>query len=259
MKRGSAPLGPALLTGASSGIGAALAERLAARGYHVVLAARRLPELEALASRLRSAGHSAEALELDVSRLDETADRVRALDARLGGLELVVANAGVPGTLVRASQQPLEAARRVMDINFHGALATLLPPVSGMLNRGRGKLVGVTSLAARIALPAAADYGTSKAALTFFLESLAADVASGGLQVTIVQPGFVRTAMTARNRFTMPFIMDAEAAATIVDQAIEAGERYCQFPKALHLAASCGRALPHRLRELLLARNSPVR
>ena len=162
-----------LLTGASSGIGAALAKRLAARGVEVWLAARRLDALEVEVAAIRKAGGVAHAVTLDIAKPEETERRVSELDDEVGGFDLCIANAGIGGGTKPVAEQTFADARRVLETNLLGTLATLLPLIPRMVKRGSGHLVGVSSLAAEIPLPAAADYGTSKAALSFFLESLA--------------------------------------------------------------------------------------
>ncbi len=247
----------ALLTGASSGIGAALAPRLAKRGLEVWLAARRLPDLERQAQAIRDAGGVAHALALDVSKPEETEARVAELDREVGGFDMVVANAGIGGNTVPVARQTLAEARRVLETNLMGALATILPLIPGMVARRSGQIVGVSSIAAEIPLPAAAAYGTSKAAFSFFLESAAADLGPRGIDVTIVHPGFVKTPLTDKNKFEMPFLVDVEDAAAIIDRAIQKRARWCRFPLPLSAAATASKIMPGALRDFLIQKNKP--
>jgi short-subunit dehydrogenase len=250
--------GRALITGASSGIGAALARRLALRGFEVWLAARRLPDLEKEARAIESEGGRARALSLDVSKPEAAGEAVAALDHEIGGFDLVVANAGVGGPQKPVAQQTLAAFREVIEINLLGAVATILAVVPGMVARGRGHIVGISSLAAECPLPAGADYGTSKAALSFFLASAASDLIPRGVWVTDVHPGFVKTPLTAKNKFPMPFIVELDEAARIIDRGIERRKRVVRFPGPLGAAITGGNLLPVPWRDALINRNRPI-
>lgn len=247
----------ALVTGASRGIGAAIARRLALRGYELWLAARNAASLEATANEIQAAGGVVHTLVLDVSRPEETEARVAALDAEVGGLDLVVANAGIGGSQVPVARQTFAGARATLETNLMGALATLLPVIPGMVERKRGHIAAVTSLAGETPLPAAADYGTSKAALSFFLESAAVDLLPRGVRVTDIRPGFVRTDLTAKNKFPMPFLVELEAAAEVIDRGLARGKRVVRFPAPLTAASTAGRMLPAALRDRLLNAKRP--
>lgn len=247
----------ALVTGASRGIGAAIAARLARRGYELWLAARSHDALELEVARIRAAGGRAHALALDVAEPEQVERRVAALDGEVGGFDLVVANAGIGGEQVAVAQQTLADARALMEVNYLGALATLLPCIPGMVQRGAGQLVGVSSLAGESPLPSAAGYGTSKAALSFFLASAAIDLLPRGVAVTDVRPGFVKTALTDKNQFEMPFLVQLERAAELIDRGIAAKKRVVRFPLPLAAAISAGRLLPDALRDRLVNAKRP--
>lgn len=246
-----------LITGASSGIGLALARRLAAGGDAVWLAARRAELLESEASALCAAGHEAHVLALDVADHDATQQAVAALDDAIGGIDVLVANAGVGSSPTPGAELTFATAKRTIDVNLLGALATILPVVPRMVARGRGHIVGVSSLAAEVPLPAAIDYGTSKAALTFFLESLGADIRPKGVAVTAVHPGFVRTAITDKNRFDMPFLMEVEAAAEAIARGIAKRARIVRFPLPMSIATVGSKVMPRALRDALVNANRP--
>jgi len=250
--------GRALLTGASSGIGRALAARLVRRGHEVWLASRRLPELEALAHELEAAGGKAHAFALDVSRPEEAEARVRELDEEVGGFDLVVANAGIGVGAKPVTRETLADIRAVTETNFLGAVASILPLLPGMLERGRGQIVGVSSLAAETPLPAAAGYGTSKAAFTFWLECAASDLGPRGIDVTIVHPGFVKTPLTDKNSFPMPFLVEVEHAADLIDRAIARRARFCRFPFPLASVSTAGKIMPRSLRDFIVNRQKPA-
>lgn len=247
----------ALITGASRGIGAALARRFADRGDEVWLAARSAPALESEVRAIKSAGGRAHVVLLDVSRPEETEERVSALDREVGGLDLVVANAGIGGPLVPVAQQTLAQVRAVFETNLMGALATLLPVIPGMVERGRGHIVGISSLAGEVPLPTAAEYGTSKAALSFYLACAAMDLAPRGVHVTDIHPGFVRTELTAKNNFTMPFLVELDDAADLIVRAIQDHKRLLRFPLPLSTAITASRLLPTAVRTRIVNAKRP--
>ena len=246
----------ALVTGASSGIGRALAERLARDGVLVVLAARREAVLREVADGIARRGGETLIEPLDVADTERTVAAVRRIDAEVGGLDLVVANAGVGMSTRAAATAPYawEAVAAPCHVNFCGAIATLTAALPAMVARRRGHLVGISSLAAFGALPGHAGYSAPKAGLSMFLECLRMDVAAHGVAVTAVHPGFVRTAMTERSRQPMPFLMDAGPAADLIADALPARPATIDFPLPLALAARVGGALPRALRDRILSR-----
>ena len=236
----------ALVTGASSGLGRGLALWFARKGVRVYAAARRSEQLEALAAEARAAGGSVEPVVLDVARADEVLRRVRALDAACGGLDLVVANAGV-GEATPARGLEWEKVQRTIDVNVTGAAATLCAALPQMLERGRGHLVAVASLAGYRGLPGNAAYSASKAFLTTFTESLRVDLQGSGVRVTCLHPGFVKSEMTAKNRHPMPFLLETEAGVAHMARAIEAGRREYAFPFPMRHALRLVKVLPNGL------------
>jgi short-subunit dehydrogenase len=244
----------ALITGASAGIGAALARRMAGRGVEVWLAARRPEKLAAEVEAIAQAGGAAHAVQLDVTAPETCARAVEKLDEEVGGLDVVVANAGVGGGGRRVSRLRYEDAAQVFQTNLLGALATILPLVPRMVERKRGHIVGISSLAADIPLPVAADYGASKAALNFFLESAQGDLPQRGVDVTIVQPGYIKTDLTAANKFPMPFLMELDDAVRIIDDGIARRARRVRFPLGLVALIGVGRKAPVALRARAVGR-----
>jgi short-subunit dehydrogenase len=218
----------ALVTGASSGIGAALAERMARDGVHVVLAARRAEALDEVAERIAGAGGRATALPLDVTRPEETVAAIERIDDELAGLDLVVANAGV-GVNRWSGKLGYAACAETLAVNVVGATATLTAVLPRMVERGRGHLVGISSLASQLGLPKSAVYCGSKAFLSMFLEALRVDLRHTGVHVTDVRPGYVKTAMTADNA-RMPFALEAAPAAEIIWKSILARRAVVAFP-----------------------------
>lgn len=219
----------AFITGASSGIGHALALELARRGAHVVLAARRMDRLEAVAEEIRSAGGQADVCELDVTDGEAVFETIRDWDERLGGLDLVIANAGL-GEARNALELTRGEVDRVIQVNFAGAAATLMAAKDVMLPRGHGTMVGISSLAGLRALPGTGAYAATKAALQVFLETLELDLAACGLRVIDIQPGFVKSEMTDQNDFDMPFLMEVEDCARICVDGMTEGRSVIHFP-----------------------------
>jgi short-subunit dehydrogenase len=222
----------ALVTGASSGLGAALAHRLAAHGCEVWLAARREDRLEAQVHAIRRAGGRAHALVLDVGDSDATFERLSALESDTGGIDMVIANAGIAGMpaaipLSRASWQNTSALLRV---NLCGAVASFAPFIPGMLRRGHGHLVGISSIAAALPNPRTPVYGASKAGLSFLLESIDIELRPRGVPVTIVEPGFIRTEAADGVSEPMPFILETDAAVARIERGIRRNARMVRFP-----------------------------
>lgn len=245
--------GVALVTGASSGIGRALSERLAADGWAVGLAARRKERLRETARRIRVRGGRAAVLPCDVGVRDEVRRAVARCEGDLGAVELLVANAGVAGV---TRPETLDAAEveRVLRINFLGAVHAAESVLPGMRARGSGHLVAVSSLAGYGGLPRTAAYSASKAALTTFFESLRIDLRSEGVDVTVVAPGYVRTPMTDGRGHAMPFLVDLDDAAERIQRAIRRRRRVAAFPWPLAAAVRCARFLPRGVYDWLAAR-----
>lgn len=229
----------ALITGASSGIGAALAKLLAAEGTEVVLCARREDALREQVEAIVAAGGQARYEVLDVAGDPErTQARIRELDEQLE-LDVVVANAGV-GKSRWAGKLQWEDCSQIIAVNVTGAVATLTGAIPGMVARKRGQLVGISSIAGYRGLPSNATYCASKAFLSVFLESLRIDLAGVGVSVTDVRPGFVETPMTEGMK-SMPFLVDVEKAAKIIARAIRRKRGVISFPVPL---AAVGHMLP---------------
>jgi len=242
LARGTLPR-RALVTGASGGLGAAIAAQLARRGCEVWLCARREQELEARAAEIRARGGRAVTRVLDVSDAAAVLERLPAWDRECGGFDLVVANAGI-GAGRRGTARDFAAEARVWQVNLIGASATLSALLEPMLARGRGTLAAVISLAGRRGMPGSGAYSSSKAALTTYLDALRCEVEPRGLRVVELRPGFVHTALSARNEFHMPFAWPVERAAQTCTDALLAGRRVRAFPFPMVLACGVLRALP---------------
>jgi short-subunit dehydrogenase len=240
-----------IITGASVGIGEALARELARRGHELALLARRGELLEALAAELRAKGTRVAVATCDVTDAAEVRDAVRRAEGELGPFDLAVANAGV-SIPVHAAKFSLADAEQIIRVNVLGLMYLFDAVVPSMVERGRGRFVGIASIAGLRGLPGAAPYSASKAAVQAFLEASRVDLLSTGVGVTIVNPGFVDTAMTKKNRFRMPFLMNATDAAGIIADGIESGRRVVEFPRPMSLLMRTVRLVPDALYERIM-------
>lgn len=240
----------AIITGASSGIGLQLARELARRGYTLALLARRAELLDALRGEL-GPGHIA--IACDVADKSAVAEAVRSAQEQLGGaFDLAVANAGVsiPG---HATKFKLDDAERVIQVNVLGMIYLFDAVIPAMVERGSGNFAGVASIAGLRGLPTAGPYSASKAAMQAFLEAARIELKPYGVAVTTINPGFVATPMTEKNRFRMPFIMQPERAARIIADGIERGKRLVEFPWQMGKLMRIVRLLPDALYERITA------
>jgi short-subunit dehydrogenase len=240
----------AIVTGASTGIGAALARELARRGFAVGLIARRVELLEQLAAEIRGAGGTAAAASADVTDRAATTTAVQALEAALGPCDLLVANAG-SGNPTPAVRLPVDTILDTMRLNYDGVVHAVFAALPGMLERRRGHVAVVSSVAGFRGLPTHGGYCASKAAVSTLFESLRPELAAAGIAATAIHPGFVETPLTARNRFPMPFIMTAERAARIIADGLAARRADVTFPWQLRVAMGwAGRWMPNWLWDL---------
>jgi short-subunit dehydrogenase len=219
----------AVVTGASSGIGWALAKCLASEGCKVGLVARRRHRLEQLAEEIRQAGGKAATATADVGDRTQAVAAIKDLAARLGPVDLLIANAGVgaPTTVEPFNVADIETQLRVNTLGVVYAIEAVLPD---MLRRGRGHLAAVSSLGGYTGLPGESGYCASKAAVNIFLDGLRIQLRDRGIAVTTICPGFVKTPMTAVNNFHMPFVLEADEAARRIVRALRRGRKVFNFP-----------------------------
>lgn len=249
-----------LITGASSGIGRALAVELARRGNRVLICGR---DREALVEVAATAPDRLLPLPWDLRDRAQGEHALQVARERFGWLDLLVLNAGTCEYINRA-EIDVELVERVFDTNFHGAVSAvqaLMPllraaPSSHDARVGRPRIVGVSSMSTYLPLPRAEAYGASKVALRYFLESLRIDLLASGIDVSVVSPGFVKTPLTDRNDFAMPFIIDADEAARRIVAGLERGDLHIAFPRRLHWALKLMAALPPTLQLALTRRMS---
>jgi hypothetical protein len=239
------------ITGASSGIGAALAGHYARVGATLGLVARRGAELEALAERLQTTTSIHAADVADTSAIARAAREF--MDAH-GVPDIVIANAGISVGTHGGDASDVEVLERVFRVNVFGLAATLQPFVEPMRARGSGRLVGIGSVAGVRGLPGAGAYSASKAAVTTLMESLRLDFHGTGVRVVTLSPGYIDTPLTAKNPYPMPFLMPPETFAAKAAAAIERGTSFTVIPWQMGVAGLALRAMPNWLYDRLFAR-----
>ena len=233
------------ITGASSGIGRALAERYHRAGWRLALVARRELEIKSWADALGLSADSYEIYGADVSQPDSIIAAGQACLQHQGLPDVVIANAGISVGMDTAERADLDVMARVFATNNLGLAATFHPFISAMTQRGSGRLVGIGSVAGIRGLPGHGAYCASKAAVISYCESLRGELRASGVRVVTISPGYVDTPLTRENRYRMPFLMTPEAFAESAFKAIETGRSYRVIPWQMGVAAKLLRLLPN--------------
>jgi short-subunit dehydrogenase len=245
-----------LITGASSGIGRALAVELARRGAHLGLVARRADVLNEIVSEL-SSGNKGKAIAIpaDVQDAESMRRAAQKLISEFGDIDVLIANAGIgvtnPGTEFDAAK-----FSSVIDVNMIGAANSVAAVLPEMIQRGDGQLVAISSLAAYRGLPKSAAYCASKAGLSAMFESLRLDVAPRRISVTIIHPGFIKTPLTAGRQAKLPWLMEVEDAVKKMIWAIEKRKKSYAFPWQLASIVRAGMIMPNFMYDWISSRNS---
>jgi short-subunit dehydrogenase len=243
-----------VLTGASSGIGAALARDYAGPGVRLALVARNGPRLEDVARHCRQRGAEVETATIDVTERPRLEDWLREQDAKQP-VDLLIANAGV--ALEKGSDiGDGERLRRTLAINLDGTLNTLLPLLPAMRARHAGQIGIVSSLAGFFGLPRAAGYNASKAAVRVLAESLRIQLRPDKIGVSAICPGFVESAITQENDFPMPFLMTAERASAIIRHGLARNRARISFPLPMTAAVWLAMTLPASWTSRLMSRRA---
>ena len=241
------------ITGASSGIGQALASRFGAAGYRLALVARRADEVRRWAE---SAGLRAERCAVyaadvrDVAAIDAAG---RACIGAQGVPDVVIANAGISVGMDTAVREDLEVMRATLETNVLGVAATFHPFVAAMRERRAGRLVGIASVAGIRGMPGHGAYCSSKAAVISYCESLRGELRADGVRVVTIAPGYIDTPLTRGNRYSMPFLISAAEFADRAFAAIDAGVGYRVIPWQMAVVARLLRLLPNAVFDRLLA------
>ncbi|QQS33191.1 MAG: SDR family NAD(P)-dependent oxidoreductase [Acidobacteriota bacterium] len=232
------------LTGASSGIGEALARAFAGKGAVIGLLARRKDLLDRIAKDCEKAGGTARVFAVDVTDGDAVQKAVDEFLHEFEHIDVAIANAGIGGNNAETRDLNPLAVKKVIDINLLGAVNAVHAVLPGMKRRNSGHIVAISSLAGFRGLPKSAAYSASKAGMTAFFESVRLDVKHSGIDVTIIQPGFIKTPLTAGREAKMPFLMDLEDAVPLFIRAIERRKKFAAFPWQLATIVRAGKIMP---------------
>ncbi len=244
-----------VITGATSGLGAALALHYAAPGVKLRLAGRREDLLAGVVAACRAKGADAAGEAIDVRDRATLETWLQKIDAA-APVDLIIANAGVSGGSGGAAvmgEDP-EQLRRIMATNVDGVMNTVTPLMGAMIKRGRGQIALMGSLAGMRGLPSAPAYSTSKAAVNAYGEGLRGWLGKSGVEVSVIMPGYVRTAMTAKNPFPMPFIMNVDKAAALIAKGLANNRARVAFPWQMYWVMRLVCALPPSWTDPVFAR-----
>ena len=241
-----------LITGASSGLGAALARHYAAAGVRLFLHGRDDARLAAVAAACTKAGAAVEVHVGDVTDAAAMAAWIAACD-HAQPLDLVIANAGISGGTA-GGPEGADQVRRIFAVNVDGVLNTVLPASAAMTARGQGQIAVMSSIAGFLGLPNAPAYCASKAAVKTLGEGMRGPIAAAGVAVTVICPGYVKTPMTDANAFTMPFLMSVEQAAGLIAAGLAANKARIAFPWPMVAAVRLLALLPPDMLAWLMAR-----
>ena len=241
------------ITGASSGIGQALAARFHRSGHRLALVARRTDEVERWTAQQRLDPASWRAYRADVRDVAAITAAGRECIATQGLPDVVIANAGISVGVDTAELADLEVMRATWETNNLGLAATFQPFVAAMRERRSGTLVGIASVAGIRGLPGHGAYCSSKAGVIAYCESLRGELRPFGVDVVTILPGYIDTPLTRGNRYSMPFLMPAEAFADRAHAAIVAGTSYRVIPWQMGIVAKLMRALPDPVFDRMLA------
>ncbi|HEY3251853.1 MAG TPA: SDR family NAD(P)-dependent oxidoreductase [Ignavibacteria bacterium] len=218
-----------LLIGASQGIGKALATEYAKHGSNLVISSRNSDVLKKISEEINSQGGNCLYFQCDVTKLAGVSKTIQFASEKLGSIDLAIINSGVGGPRWMDAFSSSDFIR-ILEVNTFGIAHSLECLIPLMMKQGYGTIAGVTSMADSRGYPGSSGYGASKAAASMLLESARVELKKHNIKVITVRPGFVRTAMTAKNEFKMPLLMEPEKAARKIRKGIEKGRSVVQFP-----------------------------
>jgi len=247
-----------VLTGASSGIGYHLAKLLPKENCSLAIIARRKNILDELVHELNNEIHQVNAYQCDVGKIDEVQFTFKEIKKDFGRIDIAILNAGVSSS-VGIRDYSSTSAKEIFEINILGIVNCVEQLLPDFTNRKDGMIVGVSSLAESRGFPRSGFYNASKSAASLLLESLRIELKPFNIKVITVKPGFVRTPMTDKNKFHMPFLMDVEKAAKIIISGIKKEKRIIQFPLPTVIGAKLFKFMPDLLFDFLVSKELPQR
>ena len=247
-----------LITGASSGIGYSLAKLLPKENCSLALLSRSYEKLQNLVDEIKSDGGIAKAYRCDVAKPDEVKNIFDAVKKDFGKIDIAVLNAGISSRAEIRNYSSV-IGKEIFEVNTLGIVNCVEQLLPDFMERKEGMIVGVTSLAESRGFPRSGFYNASKAAASLLLESLRVELKPFNVKVLIVKPGFVRTPMTDKNEFQMPFLMDVNTAAKIILNGIKKEKSIIQFPLPIVIGSKIIKYMPDWLFDFLMSKELPVR
>jgi short-subunit dehydrogenase len=242
-----------LVTGASSGIGKALAEHYYYQGHTLFISARREEKLKEIAKGLEKKANKCYFQKCDVASKEDTAQMVANAIEKMGSIDLAILNAGV-GRAGSFAELDTQIFRYTFDINLFGVLHAMESIIPIMKNQGAGKIAAVSSMADVRGIPHSAAYSSSKAALTKVLEAARIELKPLNIEVVTIRPGFVESEMTQQNKFKMPLLMPVERAVKIIARGLAKHKAYVNFPYRTNSVAEFMRIIPNGWYEFIMGR-----
>ncbi len=247
-----------LLIGASSGIGYSLAKLLPKENCSIALLSRRVNILDNLVNEIKIGGVQVRAYKCDVGNVDEVRSSFKRVKKDFGKIDIAILNAGV-SSRTDVSQYSSYIAKEIFEANTLGIVNCVEQLLPDFIERNEGMIVGVSSLAESRGYPRSGFYNASKAAATLLLESLRIELKPHNIKVLIVKPGFVRTPMTDKNEFHMPFLMDVDRAAKIILNGIKKEKSIIQFPLPIVIGSKIMKYMPDWLFDFFMSKELPAR
>lgn len=242
-----------LITGATSGIGKALAEAYATSGVTLYLTGRNRERLDEVANICRYKGATVDASAMNVTQTGSIERQILSWEAQ-SPIDIVIANAGISEGSNQSAEEADQNLRQITETNLVGTFNTVNPLIPFMQKRKTGHIVLMSSMAGFRGLPNAPAYSTSKVAVRAYGDALRPLLKPDGITVSIIFPGFVKTPLTDVNKFQMPFLMEAEKAAQIIKDGIEKKKPFIAFPWQMHVICQLIGLLPRRLGDYILSK-----
>jgi short-subunit dehydrogenase len=247
-----------VVTGASSGIGYHLAKLLPKENCSIALISRRKNILEQIVNELKNSSINIKAYQCDVGKFDEVQNTFKEIKKDFGKIDVAILNAGISSrTDIRNYSS--ENAREIFNTNTLGIVNCIEQLLPDFIERKDGMIVGVSSLAESRGFPGSGFYNASKSAVTLLLESIRIELKKYNIKVIIVKPGFVKSPMTDKNEFYMPFLMDIEKAVKIILNGIKKEKKIIQFPLPVVIGAKVLKFMPNFLFDFLMSKQLPPR